>query len=167
MSEIAIRNELGQWEKGNPYTFPAETSGRPLKYHPAKLRRTIAEYVDIQYIAEKSLTKAGLAAYMGITRGALSHYADGKIGRTPAIRSAIVNALEHYSTLIEAELEGRVDPKFRLTNMGVDRWRDTKHVQIDTVTHTAVVVLQPELVDKMHKAAGITVDGTCEVVVDK
>ena len=50
-------------------------------------------------------------------------------------------------------------------NQYADRWRDTKHVQIDTVVHTAVVELQPELVAKMDKAAGI-IEGECEVVDD-
>ena len=42
-------------------------------------------------------------------------------------------------------------------------WRETRHIQVDTIQHTAVVVLQPELESKMRKAAGI-IEGECEQI---
>ena len=52
-----------------------------------------------------------------------------------------------------------------LKNRRPNDWRETRHIKVDTVQHTAVVMLQPELVAKMDKAAGIEViEGECEQV---
>ena len=52
-----------------------------------------------------------------------------------------------------------------LKNRQSKKWTDTNHIQVDTVQHTAVTILRPELVAKMNKAAGIEViEGDCERV---
>ncbi len=52
-----------------------------------------------------------------------------------------------------------------LKNRRPNDWRETLHV-VDTVSHTAVVILPPDLVAKMDKAAGIdrSIEGECEEV---
>ncbi len=55
-----------------------------------------------------------------------------------------------------------------LKNRRPSNWRETRHITVDTVQHTAVVMLQPELVAKMDKAAGIEViEGECERVEEQ
>ena len=54
-----------------------------------------------------------------------------------------------------------------LKNRRSNQWRDTQHHQIDTVRHTAVLMLQPELIHKMRKSAGLdAIEGECEEVRD-
>ena len=54
-----------------------------------------------------------------------------------------------------------------LKNRRPSNWRETRHIKVDTVQHTAVVILEPELVAKMDKAAGIdreVIEGECEYI---
>lgn len=58
-----------------------------------------------------------------------------------------------------------------LKNRRSNDWRETRHIQVASTQQTAVVILEPELVAKMDKAAGIVrntpIEGECVEVEDK
>ena len=163
MSEIAIRGDNGQLKPGHPWRYKESESGHPIRYAPKTLMLKCKAYIEEQTQIDKPLTWAGLARYLGMSIQGLTRYRKGEIGKTETIRTTIVAYLEYFGTCIEEQLEGQVDAKFRLTNQYAERWKDTKHVHVDTVHHTAVVMLEPELVSKMSKAAGI-IEGECSEV---
>jgi len=170
MSEVAIRDEIGQWVKNNPWAYKKGVSGHPVRYMPAALERACQEYIETRKLDEKGLTWAGLAIYLGISTTALINYRHGKVGKTDAVKSAIVGVLDFFGTHIEDQLENSVDAKFRLVNTESERWKDTKHVEINKTEDMRLIVqIEPELAQKLAKTAGDSlnfIDGECETIVD-
>jgi len=134
MSEIA-KSADGRFLPGNPWRYRAGSDGRPARFNYNTMRTKIIEFLDRQTEAEKPLTWAGLAAYLGISRHGLDLYRDGKVLDKTKTSSAIVDMLAFYQTLMEADKESKLQSKeyatsgivFALKNQ--HGWTDTQHVE--------------------------------------
>ena len=173
------RDAQGRFLPGNSYMAPRWVkgqSGKPARYTPRKLEHAITGYVNMCLEQGIPIGRAGLAVALGMTTPALLRYTRGEIGKTDDDRAGCSFVLEAFNTLIEAQIESRLDSKdyatsgliFKAKNLFPDRWQDTRNIHVNHTEQMKLVVeLDPtsKLFQRLQESGGVEViEGECEVV---
>ncbi len=176
MSQVMDRDAQGRFLPGNRYMAPrwvAGQSGKPARYTPRKLEHAITGYVNTCLEQNLPISRAGLAVVLNMTSQGLGQYRRGEIGKSDDDRAGCAFVLEAFDTLLEAQIESRLDSKeyattgliFKAKNLFPDRWTDTKNINVASKEERTInLQLSPELRDKLLKARGELIEGECEVV---
>ena len=170
MSEVIDRDAEGRFLPGNRYMAPRWVkgqSGKPARYTPRKLEHAITGYVNTCLEQNLPISRAGLAVVLNMTSQGLGQYRRGEIGKSDDDRAGCAFVLEAFDTLLEAQIESRLDSKeyattgliFKAKNMFPDRWTDTKHLNVDTQGDQQVIMmLPPDLAQTLAERRGETIE---------
>ena len=150
------RDENGQFLPGNSlwslHAFKPGNAGRPTLYAPKEFCYKVIQFVEYRENEKKNLTWAGLRTYFGLSDSGLRAYRRGEIGKTDQDKADYVFILDQLAGYMEDEIEcllsrerGSVEGlKYRLNNIFSERWRDSKHVSVDSrEQRTIKIILDP------------------------
>ena len=151
---VLIGREVGEVAKtriGRPTAYKKE-------YAEQALRLCLLGATDQEMAGFFSVSEQTINTWKGKHPSFLESIRKGKI-------EADANVAERlYERAIGSDFQSMA---LWLKNRRPSNWRETRHIKVDTVQHTAVVILEPELVAKMDKAAGIdreVIEGECEYI---
>lgn len=156
----------GQFLPGNIWKMPAwrpGKSGHTARYTPNRLINICTEYVIKQKEEAKSLTWAGLARHMGLSRPALDKYSKGNIGND---KPGIVSVLEYMKTIMEEEKEQRLEDRDYATAgvikalqaLDPEKWGDNKKIEVDIKQQISIAIDPDSALGKRLNSAGVTID---------
>ncbi|MCH8079868.1 MAG: hypothetical protein IIA06_08850 [Proteobacteria bacterium] len=123
---------LRAWKPGN--------AGRPILYTPKEFCNKVIQFIEDRQNIKKTLTMSGLRGYLGLSASGLRAYEQGEIGKTDKDKGDYIYILDQFRAYMEDEAESKLDRergsiegiKYRLNNMFSERWRDSKHISVDT-----------------------------------
>ena len=144
--------EVAQTKVGRPTAYKKEYAEQAMSL--CLLGATDQEMADFFSVSEQTIN-----TWKGKHPSFLESIRKGKIEADANV------AVRLYEKAMDSDFQSMA---LWLKNRRPNDWRETRHIKVDTVQHTAVVMLQPELVAKMDKAAGIEViEGECERVEEQ
>ncbi len=185
-----LRQEQGEPELAGEHGEVAETKlGRPTAYKPEYAKQALslcllgatdAEMADFFDVSEQTINawKGKQPSFLeSLRRGKIE--ADSKVAESLYARATGYECDEEKMTqeggkLVKTTTTKRFPPDFQsmalwLKNRRPNEWTDTRHVKVETESQKLVVILTPEMHEKMHRAAGESldyqvIDGECEQI---
>ena len=141
----------------------------PTSYTPQEMADTISDYFLAVIQRGEELVITDISIGLRMHRDTIHSYFKGEIGKTPELKKQFSDVIKWAYQIVEngrEKLLTREKGQVAGTIFALKHhhgYRDTQHIQVDTHHHTAVVMLPPDLVAKMNKAAGI-IEGECEQI---
>ncbi len=188
--------ELRQ-EDGEPVTAGergevAKTKlGRPTAYKPAYAQQALslcllgatdgdmAEFFDVSEQTINAWKGKHPSFLESLRRGKIeadSRVAESLYTRAVGYECDEEKMMQEGGKLVKTTTTKRFPPDFQsmalwLKNRRPNEWTDTRHVKVETESQKLIVILSPEMHEKMHKAAGESldyqvIDGECEQIED-
>ena len=156
MTEQNDRDENGCFLPGNSlwslHAWKPGNAGRPNLYTPKEFCDKVIQFIEDRQNIKKTITQSGLRVYLGLSASGLRAYEQGEIGKTDQDKQDYIYILDQFRAYMEDEAESKLDRergsiegiKYRLNNMFSERWRDSKHISVDTKERRTIkIILDP------------------------
>jgi len=152
-TEQKDRDEKGLFLPGNSlsslHAFKPGNSGRPNIFTPVRFCDHVIQYIENRQNEKRTLTWAGLRVFLALSDSGLRAYRRGEIGHTEQDKADYVFILDQLAGHMEDEAESKLDRergsiegiKYRLNNMFSERWRDSKHISVDTNERRTIKIM--------------------------